>query len=485
MTRLHYLLLGVLFFIVGCSDTDIDEIAVVTEDIVYLSAEQVVLTGRILAQGSINGSTHGFRIADNEQLNGAVNLDLGQREIPGRFVGDFSDLVADTRYWYVSYVEVNGEVLTSTPQQFSTLRPSLTSFSPSIAGVGENVVITGSNFTNDTQVFFGGRQANIVEIKGESIITVQVPPGFQNPFEVISVISQGIEVVFEESFEYVIGLWEQVATFDPADFSVRESFSMGNEDFAVFGLGDRLFSMVFNNTVRLYDKQADQWSELPYDGPDKIDAFGAWPFFGGGTTNRTGFRNMETSVYKYENGEIIRQPDLIQGLYNCLAFSFDDALYLFGGFSEDFGNRSGFKFDVATETWSQIPGLIFQAEDDYYPFMYKGDAYYLGEFSNISKFDREREAWFVEAPSDIILGRGGVAVVVGDKAYMGLATGRRDIWELDLNDYSWKRKNAFTGSFRGENVVSWEFEGEVYILRSNPFAGRDPMEIWKFNPDQF
>ena len=458
----------------------------ISEDVVYLSAEQVVLTGRILSRVAVDVVNHGFVISTDESLSSAQRIELGTRTRPGRFVGDLNNLVPDTRYWYASFIEVAGETILSTTEEFTTLQPSVTSFDPAIANVGERISIIGANFTNDTKVFFGDREAQVIDIKGESVIRATIPSGFDSQFVKIAVVSQGIRVEFDQDFEYVIGLWELVGTFSPEDLIVRENFMMENDRFAVFGLGDRLFNMNLNNEIHLYDKEADTWTRLDYPGGFLIDAFASWPYFGSGSTDRGGNIANSRALYKYEDGMILRETDLPEAIRSGLAYTLGDFLYLFGGFDENGRvNRDVFKYDRIEKNWSIVDGRVFEASPELVDFIYEGEAYYLGEQNILFRFDQASESWDAVEDNPGPFGRNGIAQVIGDKVYLGLFDSRIDMWEVSLTDYSWKRKNSFKGNFRGDNALSWTKDNEIFVLRYNEFTGRNPMEIWKFNPEKF
>ena len=91
--------------------------------------------------------------------------------------------------------------------------------------------------------------------------------------------------------------------------------------------------------------------------------------------------------------------------------------------------------------------------------------------------------WEDIAPEEVLQGELGIAEVVNDKVFVGLSDSRRDIWEVDLTTFEWKRKNFFPGSFRGNNVASWVNNGRVYVMRYDVFNADTPMEIWELQPD--
>lgn len=456
------------------------------EDIVYLSAERIVLTGRIVSKGVVNASDHGFVISTDEQLSNPITITLGPQNIPGRFVGRLEELIADSRYWVSAYADINGIRVFSDKRSFSTLRPSIQEFNPKIGASGETVIIEGSNFTNNTQIFFGQNEAQVLDITGESIIKAVVPQSTNSKFSTITITSQGASETFSEPFEYVIGKWERVSLFPVNEFSYRENFWTENEDFAVFGLGDFLFTMQLNNLVFLYSKKEDLWSTLEYQGEALVDGFAAWPYFGSGTLRR-GIPSLSSrSLYRIDENEITKVSDLPIGLVKSIAFSFDESLFVFGGIdSSGSANRNIFEYDIDQDKWEVLEGRQFFADADYPTFEYKNEGYHIDPTGLVMKFNPQDRSWTNVAQYPTTVNVENIAQVVGSKVYVGVSKNRKDMWELDLETLEWKRKEPFSGDFRSAITSSWQYNNTLFCLRHNAFSGRLPMEIWKFTPEGF
>jgi len=50
--------------VLSCEEQISEDVIILQEDVVYISAEQLVLTGRIVSQTNIDASDHGFIIAE-------------------------------------------------------------------------------------------------------------------------------------------------------------------------------------------------------------------------------------------------------------------------------------------------------------------------------------------------------------------------------------------------------------------------------------
>ncbi len=480
------LILLIVLILYGCEEPISDDVVVLQENVVYLSSERLVLTGRIVSQTQIDALDHGFLVADNEALTNPVTISLGAQDVPGRFVGSYEQLTPDTRYWAVAYVLTGNGEIRSEPQLFTSLKPAITDFSPAVAAIGEELMIIGANFTNDTKVFFEDREAEIVKIVAESIITVLIPSNSGDPFKNISVSSQGTSNTFDRPFEYVSGKWESLGAFPLTDNVVSTTIMMENEDFAFFGLGDRLFSMDLNSETFLLDKSTNQWSRLPFEGRSLVGGFASWPFFGSGAVDRNGRIVIATEFYKIENGVIEKEGDLPFALYNSFAFAFEESLFVFGGRDANrSSNTSILEYDRRTKTWSIIEGQNLFGSSESISFIYNGKGYFVGDDNVIAEFDPITKSWSQVGPYPGTVGREGFVQVVGDKAFIGLFDSRRAVAELDLLELTSKRKTIFRGDFKASNTLSWTDGSDVYLLRSNSFNANEAMIIWKLIPDQF
>lgn len=488
--KLHYLrnalFLVTYLFLYSCEEPVSDDVVVIQEDVVYLSSERLVLTGRIVSQTQIDASDHGFLVADNEALNNPITISLGEQGVPGRFVGSYEELTPDTRYWAIAYALTGNGEIRSEPRLFTSLKPAITDFSPAVAAIGEELKIIGANFTNDTKVFFEDREAEIVKIVAESIITVLIPNNSGSAFKNISVTSQGVSNTFDRPFEYVAGKWESLGAFPLTEGVIATSIMMENENYAFFGLGDRLFNMNLNSDVFLFDKSSEQWSQLPFEGRSLVGGFAAWPFFGSGALDREARNVAATEFYKLENGVIEKEGDLPFALYKSFAFVFGESLFVFGGRTQDGAtNPKALEYNQRTKTWSIIEDQLLVGSSDNISYTYKGKGYYVGDDNVIIQFDPITKSWSQVADYPGAVGKEGFAQVIGDQVYVGLFKSRKSTVELDLLNFTSKRKSIFRGDFKASNTLSWTDGSNVYLIRSNAFNGNAPMEIWKLTPDQF
>ncbi|MEQ9305927.1 MAG: FG-GAP-like repeat-containing protein, partial [Marinoscillum sp.] len=125
--------------------------------------------------------------------------------------------------------------------------PSITAISPNTSIVGTSLFINGSNFSSDSEVYFGGVQANVTEASATSI-SVDVPLGVS--LAPISVLSNGLYGEYSTDFNL---------TFDSPDL---DSLLFDKEQ-----LIDRPASSM---AVRLADFDADGINDILIASADKI-----------------------------------------------------------------------------------------------------------------------------------------------------------------------------------------------------------------------
>jgi hypothetical protein len=140
--------------------TDYDQIVVGSTGTVNLGGATLNLSSTFTGnQGTV------FTIIDN-QGNSSISTTFN-----GLAEGAF--IQANGRAYQISYVGGNGNDVTLTVYNL----PSVTSFNPTIGKTGTPVVITGSNFTNVSQVSFNGTVQPTYTVDSPTQITTTIPSG--------------------------------------------------------------------------------------------------------------------------------------------------------------------------------------------------------------------------------------------------------------------------------------------------------------------
>lgn len=129
------------------------------------------------------------------------------------------------------------------------LAPSITSISPTTAGTGSTVTITGTNFTNITSVTFGGIPAKSIYIHSPTNITATVGTGASGNVKVTS--SEGVGSI--DGFVYKTTPF--ITSFSPMDGKIYSKVTIKGVNFtgatAVTIGGYNVFSFTVNSATSI------------------------------------------------------------------------------------------------------------------------------------------------------------------------------------------------------------------------------------------
>jgi len=474
-------------FLYGCNiEEPAIDIAVIPEQVMQISGDQVRLSGRIIASGSLKIVDHGFEISPDEEFNIPLIISLGSKTNPGRFFGEIGDLSISTTYFWRPFFIVGEEIRYGESGTFSTLTPSILDYNPKIGLAGTLVTIEGSNLTEDIQVFIDGRNAQISERVLDTKIKVFVPPLENNRFAKVKLIAQDIEPGFEFNirYEYIIGKWEQLGSFI-TNANYQKTISMVVGDQLIFGLGLENFTR--SNNLWTHDIGTDTWTPLDFTGSAVESPFSAAPYFGGGSINfGLGTILNSNEFYKYEQNQIVSMGVTPFKLSRSMAFLWDNKLYVIGGELENRTiNRTIFQYDLTSGTWNTLGKIPREFVSDYPYFQYQEKLFFIEESGILWQYNIESEVWDTISEFPSRMGNIGISEVIGSKAYIGLFRNNRNIIEYDILQNTWLPKAPFKGDFLEENGGSWAYNDQVYLLK-NTISGSDkPMTSWSFSPEEF
>ena len=472
-------LCGILSF--SCEEDFDFKPAVVTEDVIFASGEKLRISGRIITNQRIEAIDHGFLVADNPSFNQSLKISLGERQNPGRFLGEITGLNIDTRYYVRAFVDLSTELLEGNTIEVQTLIPSAFDFTPNNGPDGSVVSISGKNFTADTEVFFGTVKAEVIDIDFESVLRVRVPPIAFEPMVNIRVINQGREIIFNEKFSYRIGEYIKVSNF-PFAGRVFDGISLQEGNTFYFGKGSDRGQAVNPNFWRFQIGNTN-WEAFDFPVGDFWRAFSSTSYFGGGF-NRLVAPEPRREFFRLENGALFQLENLPFNVVDAAAFELQGKLYLAGG---ALGQEIR-KYSPEDASWVISGSTPFFIDYTFLNFSYGSRQYFINqENGEMYAFDAITEEWgFISVyPSSLGNGR-GVAVTVGDKAYVGLGNRSAQMWEFDLVSNNWIRKNDFPGSLTERTEASFLWEGKIYFVRSAEVQVFGvPAEFWVFDPFSF
>ncbi len=489
MSRIFF----VAFFsvlMVSCLKNAESELGVSTEDIIYTSGEKMVVTGRILATAEVDLVDHGFIVSEDENFTNPFTVSLGERKTPGRFVGEFENLNIDREYYVKSFVQDNQGVIEGNVLNFNTLKPIIDDFSPRIGVPNAMLTIQGRNFTEDSKVYFGGREATIVTKSDESFITVHIPAIANQIFEEISIVMNGETFVSDIPFEYVIGTWEK-ESISPIDFSTVGGITLKDGDDVIYGLGGINGFGPYVSDLGKYNTVNKTWSKGSLPGFATGYSFSCDGFIGSGSSIfiRPSDRSysLSTDFYAYENGKFKYEGKLPFRLLKASATRISDRIYVFGGLTEDVKNSSKvYEYNIGTKTWKELAALPEKlvTNSDYPSFVYNGDIYFIGSDQFLYRYSVSVQETAKLTLYPTTISEGGVALVLNDKVYIGVFKDKRLLYELDLKTLNWKEKTGFSGQVREEITAKWVENGKLYILKNGIFS-LENSTVWSFSPDEY
>lgn len=485
MQKYFILLLSILLCI-SCRK-EIDGITSVrTENIVYVSGEQLVLTGRIISTGEVLVTDHGFQISEDESFSNPIIVTLGDKSVPGRFFGEATGLELATQYYVQAFAVVDGERLTGNILNFNTLDILLEDFSPTVGSPTQVITLRGLNFTADTKVLFDGVEAEILDITVESIIRVRVPARRDKIKVPITVVKGGASYEYEEPFEYIIGGWTMIDNFPASDNFYNEVMNMQSEDQFLFGLGIVNNDQVPNTKTFLLDKNSGTWTSIDLPRGGVLSPFNAWPYFGNGAALRFGAAaetiTTSSGFYEFNGSEFEYLGETPFSLHKAIAFNFKDELYVLGGSQSNREiSQVMYKYNPVTKEWTGNDFVPIDVISDYPHFQHEDKFYIVGFEGEFYSYDGEDWEQLEDVPFGAALR--GINQVIGDRAFVGLTANSRVSWEYEILNKKWKQKTVFPGNFANSNVASWTEGNLIYVMRNNSSGAQGFIEIWVLDPD--
>lgn len=476
-----------LLLLLSCNEKeDIPTFALRTETPLYVSGESARLVGRLITNTQLSLDDHGFWVDTQEDFPDPKVVSLGARTGPGRFVGETQNLSPGLTYFVRSFSAIDGDISFGNAIQMSSLNPGIFSFSPEYALAGQEIEILGLNLGADTRVFFGETEAVIREIVFESLLKVIIPPIKDNPSPFIRVISNGVELVFENPFEYMVGTFRQIGFPESFRLFNSLSFHAGGKIYVGSGVQSEF---VINQKYWEFDPATQAWQTMDFDLKPHIRGFGIAGYFGGGSevipANNQFVFNRD--FWFWDGKTLIKKADLPFNSINSMAFEIRGKIYVLGGIIKEFENAL-FEYSPDTDTWERKNNLPFPIQNNAPNYVYEDKFYFITERRELYELDPATDARNIIGtfPGQITNGF-GIASVFGDRAIVGFYRQEVEIWELDLKALTWKRKINFPGLFLGNNLGFYYQDEVFYLLRSTdqPLVQNGSMEFWEFDPDGF
>ena len=484
MRKLFFLsILSLLWVGWACTEEVETPIIVTTEDALFVGGDKIRISGRLITNREVSASDHGFIISESEAFSSPITISLGVKESPGRFIGETSGLKISQNYWVKAFSIIGGEELTGQAVRIQMLTPQVESFTPKFAKAGDNITLSARNIPAGSKVFFGSKEAQVVSNQFESKITVKVPAAEGNALVPVRIEVQGKSFSFSEQFEYQSGKYTKLANF-PENFRIYNTTAFFNS--AGFHVGLGLIRLGGNYTkIQRYNLQSGTWSEVAFPGNPRSYSFATSNYLGGGALEvDRQIVGLERSFYKVDGSNFTRLADLPFISVEQIAVELNGFLYVIGGTYSAISNV--WRYSPASNTWTQLANAPIAVNSQNPFFTYQNKIYVANSAGEIFEFNPDGNSWTKKTTYPGSLGQGyGIAQVIGTKAYVGLYRRTQDLYELDLNTFTWKIKNAIPGLPQSINLGHFEFNGSIYFLRGPEISvfGDLPLELYKFDPN--
>lgn len=476
----------ILLILNSCKEDFDDELAVLSERVLLTGSDKIRFSGRIISILEVDLDDHGFEVSVDEQFSSVQAVSLGEKKANAEFIGEVTGLSAGVNYWWRSYIVVAGVTLYGETRPVTTQETSLLDFQAKIGRAGIIVTLTGRNFPEELSVSFGDEEAVIVK-QSDYFIEVRVPPIASNYLVPLKVETADATLTYAQPFEYVIGKWEALSDF-PQVGKAPGAVTLLSGTEVVFGLGSINSSL--NSTVWISDLNTFNWSAFTYPGPAVRDAFHSGKYFGGGLIDFPPFPGanivLSDKLWSYENGTFTEEATTPFQLYQAVAFDTGTELYVLGGrLANNAPNEEIYKYSIADKSWTYVSDLPFSVYSSQASFYHDGIIYILDAFSDLYRFQISTKTWeyvstFPENETEVT-----ESVVLGNKAYIGLAGGRRTMYEFDLSSYTWKAKENVPVSRNIDSYSAWANDGKLYFLLNTQLQGNNQIDLWEFNPETF
>lgn len=473
--------------IAGCVKDEISsDVSVFTEDIVYNSGEQVIMTGRILAQGLVDVSDHGFHISTDENFSNPITVSLGEKSVPGRFVGQTDQLMITVDYYCRTFIVSKGETILGNVLSFSTLAPAAIDFTPKEGNQNIKLIIEGRNITDDTKVLWGDKVINPDNITAETFIEIKVPPLESEPSVFISIVSQGDTSMMSTPFDYIIGEWTEVSPSDSPDKNTRHIFFEDGDDY-IYGLG--LAGTMLTSQVHILDKNTFQRTTTFFPSTAVEGAFFNKGYFGGGSTARVFNDEMaipvSTEFWKYENQSFTPLADVPNGLYEAVALVANGKLYLYGGEENDrVKTRAVYVYDISTDSWSTLNQSPIFPHNSLPSFHIDSYNYFVTADGQTYRHDYQNDSWDTVADFPIEPKEYGLSLILDGNAYVGMQGSNRRFFVFRPQTNDWRSKTSLPNNNLFITQGGWLHNDLIYVdrvLTSDP----EDRVIWSLNVDSF
>ncbi|MFM2251363.1 MAG: hypothetical protein RLZZ358_2293 [Bacteroidota bacterium] len=478
---------SILFFILlafwSCTQEDETPILVATEEVLFVGGDKIRISGRLLANREVLAEDHGFEFSTQASFANPIIISLGEKNQPGRFIGEKSGFKLTQTYFVKAFATINGARIEGKVIELSTLSTAVTSFAPNYGVAGQELVIQGKNFPEGTKVFFGNQEAPVLQNVFESKLTVKIPAPTGQILVPIKLRIQDKEITLSTPFEYQAGKYTKVSDF-PGNVRIYDNSYFTNSAGFHVGLGKIKLGDNYAGFQR-FNPATGTWTEVNFPGNRRRFAFATGNYLGGGALEPSRDQFVyDRSLWKINGSNFERLGDLPFNSRDALAVDWQGGLLLFGGL--DGASLLVRAYDPVQRTWSTKGNAPIALGRNAAAFAIATRVIVLGSNGQVWEYNPPLDSWQLLTTYPGNKGQGyPIVEVIGSKAYLGLFRATQELWELNLETLTWKAKNQIIGLPQSITSGYFQYNGSIYFLRApeESVSGTLTMELYKFDPD--
>lgn len=486
-TRFQFPILFMLCVLSSCVKDEVStEVAVYTEEVVFSSGEQAIMTGRVLAEGVVRIQDHGFHIDTDENFSNPIVISLGEISLPGRFVGQTDQLNIKVNYFCRSFIVSDGMTILGNVLSFNTLAPKAIDFEPKEANPNNKLTIEGINLTADTKVLWGDQLITPNSISAETFVEINIPQIDNSSSVIIQIIAQGDTSAIDIPFEYIVGEWTDDGLLDDPLKNTRHVFFEEGDDF-VYGLG--LINGNITNTVQVLNKDNFQRNTIFFPGTPVEGAFFNETYFGGGSTTKVLNDEMSftasTEFWHYDDQSFTQLADAPKALYQAVALVAGDKIYLYGG--EDSirtDNYNIYIYDISNDSWSGGTNSPISPSLRFPNFHLDGYNYFVTTEGITFRHDLLNNTWDQVASFPTEPKEDGLSLPLNGVVYVGMQESSRRFYVYRPATDTWRTKTSLPNNNPFTTMGGWTHNDELHVVRISQtnFVQRI---LWRLAPEAF
>ncbi|TMU54895.1 IPT/TIG domain-containing protein [Flagellimonas algicola] len=363
--------------------------------------------------------------------------------------------------------------------------PKITSIEPTSAARGEQVTITGTDFSNvasENLVEFNGVAATVGSATAIQIVTTVPEEATTGPLTITYNDQTGTSA---NDFEVLADAWRKKADFEGGSRFRAIAFAIDNMGYV--GTGEdsednRLKDFwEFDPILNAWNKKQD------FEGSARKAALGfavgEKGFLGTGSDSEGNVKDF----WEFDLGDNswVQKADAFK-IAGAQGFVIGNSIYLLST-----GSKAFFEYDVSSDNWIERANFAGDSRSSAIGFSIDGRGYIgTGSGNGIKQdfweYDPTSDEWIQKADFGGDARRGAISFVLSGKGYVGLGDNNakvlRDLWEYDSELDSWTKKADFGGVAR-EYAVVFAIDNRAYVGTGRDNEGNHLSDFWEYIPD--